>query len=63
MIDTNPNDFTLLDCRFSYEFEGGHIQNATNISCVGDLEKKFFNSKKEVESEMNKPIIFHCEFS
>lgn len=29
----------IVDCRFKYEYEGGHIKNAININCKSDLEK------------------------
>jgi hypothetical protein len=50
-------DYLIIDCRFPYEFEGGHIMNAINIYNHEDLESLFsgklnnekvnnFNSKK-----------------
>ena len=34
----SPN-ILIVDCRFKYEFDGGHIKNAININCKIDLEK------------------------
>lgn len=31
MIDKGL-DYLIVDCRFNYEFEAGHIKNALNIS-------------------------------
>lgn len=49
----------IVDCRFEYEFEGGHIDGAVN-----------YNDKKLLTShlfESNMPgktlLIFHCEYS
>ncbi|XP_066247341.1 M-phase inducer phosphatase-like isoform X1 [Euwallacea similis] len=49
--------FKVIDCRYPYEYEGGHIEGALNIythdQCSALLE------------EAGKPsiLIFHCEFS
>ena len=60
----SPN-ILIVDCRFKYEYEGGHIKDAININCKSDLEKSFFGSKSTTESLMKQKtiIIFHCEFS
>lgn len=49
----------VIDCRFEYEYEGGHIQGASN-----------YNSKEQLANELfcksvpaNTLIVFHCEFS
>lgn len=48
--------YKLIDCRYSYEYEGGHIIGALNISTVEQI-KKFCMSSSTVA------LIFHCEFS
>ena len=55
----------IVDCRFDYEYEGGHIAGATNISTRQELESTFFSSKENIERIMSEKtiIIFHCEFS
>jgi rhodanese-related sulfurtransferase len=53
------DEFHLIDCRYPYEYEGGHINGARNITCVDTIENLFFtrpNDKKVV-------IVFHCEYS
>ncbi|XP_052791958.1 M-phase inducer phosphatase 1-like [Mya arenaria] len=53
-------DVTIVDCRYPYEFKGGHIIGAVNMY-----------TKDEVNSLLQKPVadnkrhvlIFHCEFS
>ncbi|SCW02460.1 LAFE_0F06920g1_1 [Lachancea fermentati] len=54
----------LVDCRFEYEFQGGHIQGAINISSQKDLESEFIYKRSE-HCKGDKPplVIFHCEFS
>ena len=33
----------IVDCRFDYEFEGGHIQGAVNLNDTDLLEKHLFS--------------------
>ncbi|KAL1493447.1 hypothetical protein ABEB36_011498 [Hypothenemus hampei] len=51
--------FKIIDCRYPYEFEGGHIEGAVNIytheQCSALLE--------EIRSDQLEILIFHCEFS
>ena len=49
----------VVDCRFEYEYSGGHIENAVN-----------FNDKQQLANELFTPnapastlLIFHCEYS
>lgn len=54
------DEFIIVDCRFSYEYEGGHIKNAINISLPEDLEERlYFHNSGHVK----RLVIFHCEFS
>lgn len=48
----------IVDCRYSYEYEGGHIDGAVNINKPEDLTGAFFE-----EIFPNATIVFHCEFS
>lgn len=51
-------DLFIIDCRYDYEYAGGHIQGATNINDPQVLIDGFFN-----EPLTNAVVIFHCEFS
>ncbi|KAK9717726.1 m-phase inducer phosphatase, partial [Basidiobolus ranarum] len=51
----------VVDCRFPYEYEGGHIQNALNLNTKESLENFFQNSQAELNSRTI--IVFHCEYS
>lgn len=49
----------IVDCRFEYEYEGGHIEGAINV-----------NSKEELATQLldispidRALLIFHCEYS
>lgn len=57
------DEFVVVDCRFKYEFDGGHIKNAVNISSQKDLEEKFIQSELEETLKKKQLLIFHCEFS
>jgi rhodanese-related sulfurtransferase len=53
--------FHIVDCRFPYEFEGGHIAAAQNITSGQSLEERFFAN---VPAHSHRTaIIFHCEYS
>ncbi|RCK65170.1 M-phase inducer phosphatase [Candida viswanathii] len=56
------DEFIIIDCRFDYEYEGGHIVNAINISSKEVLESTFLKDQQE-ENNIKRLIIFHCEFS
>jgi M-phase inducer tyrosine phosphatase len=49
----------VVDCRFAYEYQGGHVKNALNFESVKKLYEFFF----ETNIRQNALIIFHCEFS
>jgi len=55
----------IIDCRFDYEYFGGHIKGALNISSPEAIEEYFFKDKVKIEKLMSDRtvIIFHCEFS
>lgn len=58
-------DVTIIDCRFEYEYKGGHINGAINVSSQQELEERFLKtrSKNTFEGKKNTLIVFHCEFS
>ncbi|KAL8968067.1 MAG: hypothetical protein Q9183_002639 [Haloplaca sp. 2 TL-2023] len=49
----------IVDCRFEYEFEGGHIDGAINVNSKEELATKLF----EPASSSRTLLIFHCEYS
>ncbi|KAI9446729.1 hypothetical protein H4582DRAFT_599419 [Lactarius indigo] len=62
--------YQVIDCRFDYEYNGGHVPGAMNINTTTQLEEYFLGAtaNKPVPSVSGeggpKPIlIFHCEFS
>ncbi|NXN83402.1 MPIP1 phosphatase, partial [Bombycilla garrulus] len=53
----------IIDCRYPYEYEGGHIKGAINLHMEEEVEN--FLLKKPIQPSENKRVIvvFHCEFS
>lgn len=49
----------IVDCRFEYEYEGGHIDGAINVNSKEELASKLFDPA----SSSTTLIIFHCEYS
>lgn len=56
--------FVIVDCRYPYEYEGGHIKNAVNLPLEPDAET-FLLKHPIMPCNLDKRIIliFHCEFS
>jgi len=57
----------VVDCRYPYEYNGGHIKGAKNIYSREAILQEFLRNKSATpvkEKEENRHIlIFHCEFS
>ena len=49
----------IVDCRFEYEYEGGHIEGAINVNDKEKLATQLF----ETPTSENTLLIFHCEYS
>uniref|UniRef100_H2YBC2 M-phase inducer phosphatase n=1 Tax=Ciona savignyi TaxID=51511 RepID=H2YBC2_CIOSA len=74
LIDLVNNKFDVgkyevIDCRYPYEYQGGHVKGANSIWEEEHLHKRFFSSSNPMWAENNgdkykTPIlIFYCEFS
>ncbi|GAA6012467.1 hypothetical protein JCM11491_004341 [Sporobolomyces phaffii] len=69
--DKRIANYHIIDCRFDYEFAGGHISNAINLSDGADVENALLNIEKvprpstseQPLAEGRTVLIFHCEFS
>lgn len=59
------DEIALVDCRYPYEYEGGHIAGAINIWEQQTMTSTFFGSNAMSSSSNTRPniVIFHCEFS
>lgn len=55
--------YQIIDCRYDYEYVGGHIKNAKHVA-PSVLDKKLKEIFTEnVTEPQNTVLIFHCEFS
>ena len=50
----------IIDCRFEYEYNGGHIENALNFT---DKELLAHNLFRDAQIDDKTLLIFHCEYS
>lgn len=76
-FDEHMDGFQIVDCRFAYEFDGGHVPGAINLSTLDKVKRHFLqpvdstalparsqSGKAEADGNTRKKvIIFHCEFS
>lgn len=56
----SSSNYTIIDCRYPYEYQGGHIQGAVNIYTEQGIQN-FMETR--LHSPKNDILIFHCEFS
>ena len=49
----------IIDCRFEYEYDGGHIEGAINVNDKDRLANELFVSPPSDRTL----LIFHCEYS
>ena len=70
MFDSKLTSYHIIDCRFDYEYNGGHIPGALNINTTAAVEEFLLgaNALKPKPSSSGDVsgktvLIFHCEFS
>ena len=55
-------EYQIIDCRYPYEYEGGHIDGALNLTTQEQLQT-FLNKGMSRSTSHKTILIFHCEFS
>lgn len=56
--------FYIIDCRYPYEYLGGHIQGALNLYSQEELYNFFLKTPiVPLDTQKRIIIVFHCEFS
>ncbi|XP_067656514.1 M-phase inducer phosphatase-like [Haliotis asinina] len=55
-------NYRIIDCRYPYEYEGGHIEGAENLYTEA-LISELVTSIQGRESTQRNILVFHCEFS
>ena len=67
MCEPFYNSCRIIDCRFEYEYTGGHIINSVNIHSRDELEYEFIHKVLHNDTSTNNTLptllIIHCEFS
>lgn len=53
----------IIDCRYPYEYNGGHIKGAKNIYTKEQILREFLENPKKSQTGKKTILIFHCEFS
>ncbi|RDB24037.1 M-phase inducer phosphatase [Hypsizygus marmoreus] len=68
--DSQIVDFHIIDCRFDYEYAGGHIPGAVNINTTVAVEELLLGPsltkpRPSISGDAVKKtvLVFHCEFS
>ncbi|XP_078497281.1 M-phase inducer phosphatase 1-B-like [Lissotriton helveticus] len=57
-------EYVLVDCRYPYEYTGGHIKGALNLYKEEHLLKTFLRDpKSRLPAQRRIILVFHCEFS
>lgn len=68
-FDEKVESFKVIDCRYPYEYEGGHITGASNLYTQEQILEEFVKQKTDNarvdEEQCNRRniLVFHCEFS
>ncbi|KYN43280.1 M-phase inducer phosphatase [Trachymyrmex septentrionalis] len=63
------DSYTIIDCRYPYEYEAGHIAGAMNIYNMDLIQQVMLDHlvntvpKIQLDTDKRNVIIFHCEFS
>lgn len=59
VYNENGQSPLIVDCRFEYEYEGGHITSAVNFNDREECARKLFDGL----ASAGRTLIFHCEYS
>ncbi|XP_045188265.2 M-phase inducer phosphatase 1-like [Mercenaria mercenaria] len=61
--DDEIDHVTVIDCRYPYEFDGGHIKSAINLYTQSAIQEFLSRHSCSHASSKKHVLIFHCEFS
>lgn len=53
----------IVDCRYPYEYHGGHVPSAINVCSLDEIDRHLFGAMADLTLASSTVIIFHCEFS
>lgn len=60
-FDSQLASYALIDCRFSYEHEGGCLRGAQSLCDPASVEQAFLWNPSKVCKRT--ALVFYCEFS
>lgn len=70
VYDGKIASFQVIDCRFDYEYNGGHIPSAININTTNGVEDFLLgiqatkpHPSTSGDGSTKTVLVFHCEFS
>jgi M-phase inducer phosphatase 2 len=64
VYENDVEKFIIIDARYPYEFEGGHIESALNLYLKDQLFEYLFKQPVQVKDNSKRlVVVFHCEFS
>lgn len=61
--------YNIIDCRYPYEYEAGHIQGSVNIYNIDLIQQIMLDHladtvpKIQLDTDRRNVLVFHCEFS
>lgn len=67
-FESSIASYKVIDCRYPYEYDGGHIRGAVNLYTQEQILDEFVNRQTEMATTdslapKRNILIFHCEFS
>ncbi|XP_065827717.1 cdc25-like protein phosphatase twine isoform X2 [Oscarella lobularis] len=64
-FDSKIGSYFVIDCRFPFEFSGGHIKGARNLFTKDQIDAFFLQTPlaRNKDDDKRLILIFHCEFS
>lgn len=60
--DSHFKEVVVVDCRWPYEYEGGHVRGAINLY-TKDAVLDYFLARELPQFDQRTAVVFHCEFS
>ena len=61
--DDSINSYRVIDCRYPYEYRGGHIRDAENLYTHEQIQELLRGKPISSNPGKRDVLIFHCEFS
>ncbi|KAL1122820.1 hypothetical protein AAG570_003146, partial [Ranatra chinensis] len=67
-FDDHIASYRIIDCRYPYEYEGGHIKGAVNLYTQEQVRRELVDNRANFQGQNENQdkrhiLIFHCEFS